>query len=76
MAALRQVVTGEYDHTGNAAGNLRITDDNWDTTYRVPLLAAVDHRVDNDVENISLTIKMVVNGETVNNTKLQVGPTD
>ena len=69
---INQAVIGWHDHASECGSCLvNLTNDNWNETFRVPIRATVDHKIDGDF-NGSMTIKMVAGGNVKHTLKLEV----
>lgn len=68
---INQAVIGWHDQAESASCIINVTNSNWNATYRVPVQATVDHKVDGDF-NITFTTKLVAGGTIKHTTKLEV----
>ena len=70
---INQLAIGWHEHAVNASGIIVLERSNWEDTFRVPVVATVDHKVEVDnYTEVNFTIKMVVDGSIDNTTKILV----
>ena len=68
---INQIAIGWHKHATNNSGLIEVTSSNWNETHLVPLEAVVDYKPE-DSMNVSFTLKFVVDGATLNTTKIEV----
>ncbi|ELT95338.1 hypothetical protein CAPTEDRAFT_211586 [Capitella teleta] len=66
---IHQAAIGWSEHASEHSCIIQITEENWNTTFSVPVSATVDGKSDKDIP-LNFTLKMVANGETRNSTKV------
>lgn len=68
---LHQAAIGWFEGASNYSCTINITDENWNDTFRIPVSATVDGKVDGDVD-LSFTLKMTKDGAIQHTDKIPV----